>query len=91
MESQEPMWIRVADALFFVEDVVAVAQVASRFEAGYLPAIAGAQSDIARERAIGALHRYLETGFTPRKKWALEPGHAKLALDALVKLADAQS
>ena len=90
MEAQEPMWVRVADALFFIEDVVAVAQIASRFEAGYLPAIAGAPNDIARERAIGALHRYLETGFTPRKRWALEPTQAKLALDALVKLADAQ-
>ncbi|MDA1035904.1 MAG: hypothetical protein O3B65_03370 [Chloroflexi bacterium] len=88
MAEQEPMWVRVADALFFIEDTAAVAQIASRFEAGYLPAITGARSDAARERAIDALMRYLETGYTPRKKWALEPGQVKPALDALVTLAD---
>ena len=90
MTEQEPMWIRVADALFFIDDVAAVAQIADRFESGYLPAITGARSDAARERAIDALLRYLETGFTPRKRWALKPGQAQQAVDALVTLADAQ-
>lgn len=89
MTEQEPMWVRVADALFFIEDTAAVAQIADRFEVGYLPAIAGARTDAARERAIEALHRYLETGYTPRKRWALEAGQPEQALDALVALADA--
>ena len=88
MTEQEPLWVRVADALYFIEDTAAVAQIASRFEAGYLPAIVGAPNDAAREHAIDALLRYLETGYTPRKRWKLEPGHATQACEALVTLAD---
>ena len=90
MAEQEPMWVRVSDALFFIDDLGAVAQIADRFEGGYLPAIVGARSVAARERAIDALQRYLETGFTPRKRWALDAEQAKQALDALVTLADAK-
>ena len=86
MTEQEPMWVRVADALFFIDDTAAVAQIADRFEAGYLPAIAGARSDAAQERAIDALQRYLATGFTPRKRWALDPDQVQQALAALLAL-----
>jgi hypothetical protein len=86
MTEQEPMWIRVADALFFIEDTAAVAQIADRFMAGYLPAMAGAQSDAAWERAVDALQRYLATGFTPRKKWALDSDQVERALAALILL-----
>lgn len=86
MTEQEPMWVRVADALYFIDDPAALAQIADRFEAGYRPAISGARSDAARERAVDALYRYLATGVRPRKKWALDAAQAQQALDALLTL-----
>lgn len=86
MPENDPMWVRVADALYFVTNPEAVAQIADRFEVGYAPAIRDAPNEAAREKATLALYRYLAAGATPRKKWALAKGDAERALDALLAL-----
>jgi len=82
----EPIWVRVADALHFVDNPEAVAQIADRFETGYAPAIRDARSRDARDKATLALYRYLATGATPRKPWSLPKGDPQRALDALLAL-----
>ncbi|MDA0799507.1 MAG: hypothetical protein O2826_12410 [Chloroflexi bacterium] len=87
MADDVPIWERVADALYFIDDPGAIAQIASRFEAAYAPVIATATTDAVRTKAIEALWHYLSAGATPRKHWALTKGEAQQALDALVDLA----
>jgi len=88
MAEKVPIWERVADALYFIESPVAIAQIASRFEAAYAPVIATATTDTVRAKAIDALWHYLSAWGTPRKHWALTKEEALRALDALVNLAE---
>ena len=87
MTEKAPIWERVADALYFIDSPVAIAQIASRFEAAYAPVIATATTEAVRAKAIDALWHYLSAGATPRKHWAFTKGEALRALDALVELA----
>ncbi len=87
MTQDAPIWEQVADALYFVENLAAVAQIADRFEAAYGPVIATAPTEAARRKAIDALWHYLAAGATPRKQWSLSEGEAQRALEALVELA----
>jgi hypothetical protein len=82
-----PIWERVADALPFIDNPVALAQIAERFESPYAPVIATATTDAARSKAIDAFWHYLSSGATPHKHWALTKADAQRALDALVELA----
>ncbi len=86
MTEKAPIWERVADALHFIDNPVAIAQIADRFEAAYAPVIATATSGVAREKAIDALWHYLAAGATPRKNWAFNKGEAQRSLDALLEL-----
>jgi hypothetical protein len=83
MSANEPIWVRVADALHFVDDL---AQIADRFETGYGPALSGATTEAARERAMDALQRYLASSATRRKPWRLSPADAERAAKALADL-----
>ena len=86
MTEKDPIWVRVADALPFVENPEAIAQIADRFEVGYGPAIKDAPNEAAREKATLALYHYLAAGATPRKKWSLNKGDPERALNALLEL-----
>ena len=86
MAENDPIWVRVADALHFVDNPEAVAQIADRFETGYAPAIKDAPDDAAREKAMLALYRYLASGATPRKRWALPKGDPERAFNALLAM-----
>lgn len=87
MPENVPIWERVADALPFIDNPTALAQIADRFESPYGPVIAAAATEAERAKAIDALWHYLASGATPRKHWALTKGEAQQALDALVELA----
>ena len=87
MTEDAPIWERVADALHFVENPAAVAQIADRFDAAYGPVIATAGTEAERAKAVDALWHYLAAGATPRKPWSLGKAEAQRALDALVELA----
>ena len=87
MAENVPIWERVADALPFIDNPAALAQIARRFESPYGPVIAGAATEAGRDKAINALWHYLASGATPRKQWSLTKGEAQQALDALVELA----
>lgn len=87
MTQSDPLWVQVSDALHFIDNVEAIAQIADRFEAAYAPVIATAETDAARQKAIDALGYYLASGATPHKHWALKRDVAERAQAALVELA----
>lgn len=87
MTNNTPIWEQVADALHFIENPAAVAQIADRFDSLYGPVIGTATTEQARKKAIDALSHYLDAGATPRKPWSLSKGDAQRALGALVDLA----
>jgi hypothetical protein len=81
-----PLWERVADALHFIDNPEALADIADRFESEYATAYANATSDAGRDRALGALLAYLSSGATPRKHWSLSRDDAQRAAEALATL-----
>ena len=86
MPEEAPLWERVADALYFIDDPAALADIADRFESEYAVAHANATSDAGRDRALSALLAYLSSGATPRKHWSLSRDDAERAVEALVSL-----
>jgi hypothetical protein len=88
MAESAPLWERVADALYFIDNPAALAQIADRFETPYRPTIADATTSAARAKAVEALSHYLASGATPHKQWSLTRDEAERALVALVALAD---
>ena len=87
MTNNTPIWEQVADALHFIDNPSAVAQIADRFDSLYGPVIRTATTEQSRKKAIDALWHYLAAGATPRKPWSLGKGDAQRTLDALVNLA----
>jgi hypothetical protein len=84
--NEAPLWERVADALYFIDNTQALADIADRFESEYATAYANATSDAGRDRALSALLAYLSSGATPRKHWSLSHDDAQHAAQALATL-----
>lgn len=86
MPEEAPLWERVADALHFIDNPEALADIADRFESEYARAYANATADAGRDRALSALLAYLSSGSTPRKHWSLSRDDAERAVEALSTL-----
>ena len=84
---QDELQLRAAEALLFVDDLTAVAQIAQRFAVKYGPLMATAESADVRDRVEIALHHYLTARPTRRRPWMLSPGEAEQTMAALSALA----